>query len=85
MESQTESKKALANRQTLFLIGSPSWTRTNDPAVNSRNRHQSSIFGTSELNFRVRNGNGWTLTVIDTDYIAYFLAETTTYMIILYI
>ena len=30
-------------------------------------RYQSSIFGTSELNFRVRNGNGWTLTVMNTN------------------
>ena len=27
-----------------------------------------SIFGTNELNFRVRDGNGWTLTVINTDF-----------------
>lgn len=26
-----------------------------------------SIFGTEELNYRVRNGNGWTLFVINTD------------------
>ena len=32
-------------------------------------RHQSSIVGTSELNFRVRNGNGWTLTVKNTNYV----------------
>ena len=31
-------------------------------------RHQSSIFGTNELNFRVRHGNGWTLIVINTNY-----------------
>ena len=31
-------------------------------------RHQPSIFGTNELNFRVRDGNGWTLIVIDTNY-----------------
>ena len=31
-------------------------------------RRQTSIFGTGELNYRVRNGNGWTLTVIDTNY-----------------
>ena len=31
-------------------------------------RHQPSIFGTNELNFRVRNGNGWTLVVINTNY-----------------
>ena len=28
-----------------------------------------SIFGTCELNFRVRDGNGWDLNVIDTEYI----------------
>ena len=26
-----------------------------------------SIFGTNELNYRVRDGNGWTLIVISTD------------------
>ena len=31
-------------------------------------RFQPSIFGTSELNFCVRNGNRWTLTVINTNY-----------------
>ena len=30
-------------------------------------RFQLTIFGTSELNFCVRNGNRWDLTVIDTD------------------
>ena len=30
-------------------------------------RRHSSIFGTNELNFRVRDGNGWTLIVIDTN------------------
>ena len=30
-------------------------------------RRQPSIFGTNELNYRVRNGNGWTLIVIDTN------------------
>ena len=30
-------------------------------------RRQSTIFGTTELNFRVRYGNGWTLCVIDTN------------------
>ena len=33
-------------------------------------RLQTSIFGRSELNFRVRNGNGWTLTVSNTNYIS---------------
>ena len=41
-------------------------------------RFQPSIFGTDELNFRVRYGNGWTLFAIDTDFyptygIPYFL------------
>ena len=31
-------------------------------------RFQPSIVGTDELNFRVRNGNGWTLAVKDTNY-----------------
>ena len=30
-------------------------------------RFQPSIFGTNELNFRVRDGNGWTLAVINTN------------------
>ena len=30
-------------------------------------RRQPSIFGASELNCRVRNGNGWILTAISTD------------------
>ena len=31
-------------------------------------RLQTSIFGASELNFRVRNGNGWTLAANNTNY-----------------
>ena len=31
-------------------------------------RLQTSIFGTAKLNFRVRNGNGWTHCVKNTDY-----------------
>ena len=31
-------------------------------------RRQTSIFAIDELNFRVRNGNGWTLIIINTDY-----------------
>ena len=37
-------------------------------------RLQASIFGVNELNFRVRNGNGWTLILIDTNYL---VAEVT--------
>ena len=33
-------------------------------------RLQASIFGVNELNFRVRNGNGWTLVTINTNYSA---------------
>ena len=78
--------------------GSPSWTRTNDTAVNSRVlyrlsyggifevvwssrtrplrvlalpifpvRLQTSIVGRIELNFRVRDGNGCTLDLINTN------------------
>ena len=32
-------------------------------------RLQPSIVGRSELNFRVRDGNGWTLALISTNYI----------------
>ena len=32
-------------------------------------RHQPSIFGTIELNFRVRYGNGWTLNVFNTNFL----------------
>ena len=32
-------------------------------------RRQTSIVATDELNFRVRNGNGWTLVVIDTNFV----------------
>ena len=32
-----------------------------------------SIVSTNELNYRVRNGNGWTLIVIDTDFRAIFV------------
>ena len=31
--------------------------------------HPTSIFGACELNFRVRDGNGWTLALISTNYI----------------
>ena len=83
--------------------GSPSWTRTNDTAVNSRvlyrlsyggiygsvwpdktrpiwvmlalpifpGRLQPSIVSRSELNFRVRDGNGWTLALINTNYLGF--------------
>ena len=34
-------------------------------------RLQTSIFGAGELNFRVRDGNGWTLTAINTDLLSF--------------
>ena len=35
-------------------------------------RHQPSIFGRDELNYRVRNGNGWTLILISTNSVSGF-------------
>ena len=32
-------------------------------------RHQPSIVGRDELNYRVRNGNGWTLVLISTNFV----------------
>ena len=40
-------------------------------------RLQTSIFGRNELNFRVRNGNGWTLILINTNYFNCFSATKT--------
>ena len=34
-------------------------------------RLQTSIFGAGELNFRVRNGNGWTLALISTNLLSF--------------
>ena len=34
-------------------------------------RLQTSIFGAGELNFRVRDGNGWTLTAINTNLLSF--------------
>ena len=38
-------------------------------------RLQSSIVGRIELNFRVRDGNGWTLDLISTNYIATLVCD----------
>ena len=40
-------------------------------------RHQPSIVGRNELNYRVRNGNGWTLVLISTNYVIRFTGEQT--------
>ena len=37
-------------------------------------RFQPSIVGRSELNFRVRDGNGWTLALISTNYLCHRVA-----------
>ena len=39
-------------------------------------RLQPSIVGRSELNFRVRDGNGWTLALINTNYFVLLYAAT---------
>ena len=39
-------------------------------------RHQPSIFGTTELNFCVRYGNRWTLSVINTNYFTLIYIKT---------
>ena len=50
--------------------GGPAWS-TRPPHVSALpifpGRLQPSIFGASELNFCVRDGNRWTLTAINTD------------------
>ncbi len=38
-------------------------------------RLQASIVGASELNCRVRDGNGWTLTAINTNYLTAFTVK----------
>ena len=44
-------------------------------------RLQPSIVGRSELNFRVRDGNGWTLALISTNYLCHRVAPKTTCII----
>ena len=44
-------------------------------------RLQPSIVGASELNFRVRDGNGWTLAAISTNYSIVRERETSTVFI----
>ena len=41
-------------------------------------RHQPSIVGRDELNYRVRNGNGWTLALISTNLFIRVLPEEQT-------
>ena len=53
------------NEKTAALLGDcfQCWRKPIFPG-----RHQPSIFGAGELNFRVRDGNGWTLAAINTNY-----------------
>ena len=53
-----DAKKHPTNRRVFFVLALPIF-----PA-----RLQASIVGRNELNFRVRNGNGWTLILINTNY-----------------
>ena len=45
-------------------------------------RRQPSIVGRNELNYRVRNGNGWTLALISTNYLLSGLPENILYYIV---
>ena len=45
-------------------------------------RHQPSIFGTTELNFCVRYGNRWTLSVINTNYSFVYKAFQLSYLLV---
>ena len=59
--------KVKENGSELTLPFSSCWRRPIFPG-----RRRPSIFGTGELNFRVRNGNGWDLTVINTNMVQGF-------------
>ena len=49
-------------------------------------RYQPSIVGRSELNFRVRDGNGWTLALISTNYLnRYARLQTLSYALVLFL
>ena len=56
---------AAGEKKTAALLGDcfQCWRKPIFPG-----RHQPSIFGAGELNFRVRDGNGWTLAAINTNY-----------------
>ena len=56
---QTNKKKTLFNKSVLFVLAPPIFP----------GRRQPSIVGRNELNYRVRNGNGWTLVLISTNYL----------------
>ena len=44
-------------------------------------RRQPSIVGRNELNYRVRNGNGWTLDLISTNYLSIGFTRRTNHII----
>ena len=75
---QTKSEKERKRKKPrTFVLGfrrsnaSQSWRLPIFPG-----RFQPSIVGASELNCRVRDGNGWTLTAIDTNYLRICLSQT---------
>ena len=52
-------RPGLVDQTSLFVLALPIFP----------GRRQPSIVGAGELNCRVRNGNGWTLTAINTNYL----------------
>ena len=66
---QVKKQKATAGVKLRLLL--LCWRRPIFPG-----RLQPSIVGTDELNFRVRNGNGWILTVINTNFVVADFAKS---------
>ena len=58
MKQLFKTKKETVKKTVSFMLALPIF-----PV-----RLQTSIVGRSELNFRVRDGNGWTLALISTNY-----------------
>ena len=65
------NKKETVIRLSLFMLALPIFP----------DRFQSSIVGRNELNFRVRDGNGWTLALISTNYVCHQVPLKTTCII----
>ena len=60
----TGNKKPPELRVVSFSVGENLFSRV-------PGRLQPSIFSAGELNFRVRDGNGWTLAAINTNYLIF--------------
>ena len=67
----------MKNLQAIFMVSDNMTNKkrrilNDSPQIECRHlpifpgRHRPSILGVKELNFRVRNGNGWNLLAIDT-------------------